>query len=109
MRTLRPSRLPLQAGSDGPPFTDARINTSWMSLRLAAALCILLLTACGDKPVVVNTVSDTFCTRVERFHATEAERAALKANSGPLERVIRWVAGINAQWDEQCLRPAKGA
>ena len=76
---------------------------------LGAAIAILLsLTAC-DKPVVVNTVSDTFCTRVERFHATDAERAALKANAGPLERVIRWVAGINAQWDEQCLKPAKGA
>lgn len=74
----------------------------------ATSLLIASLTAC-DKPVVVNTVSDTFCTRVERFHATDAERAALKANSGPLERVIRWVAGINAQWDEQCLRPAKGA
>jgi hypothetical protein len=68
-----------------------------------------LLTACGDKPITVVTSVDTFCTRVERYHATDEERAFLKANSGLLERFIRWAAGINAQYDKHCLQPARGA
>jgi hypothetical protein len=69
---------------------------------------MLSLTAC-DKPMAVVTSVDTFCTRVERYHATEGERTALKANSAPLERLIRWIAGINEQYDKHCLQPAKGA
>jgi hypothetical protein len=65
---------------------------------------MLSLTACGEHVVVTSV--DTFCTRVERYHATDDERAALKANSGPLERFIRWAAGINAQYDKHCLKPS---
>jgi high-affinity nickel permease len=72
--------------------------------RFALSLLMLSLTAC-DEHVVVTSV-DTFCTRVERYHATEEERAALKANSGLLERFIRWAAGINEQYDKHCLKPS---
>jgi hypothetical protein len=72
--------------------------------RFALSLLMLSLTACGEHVVVTSV--DTFCTRVERYHATDDERAALKANSGPLERFIRWAAGINAQYDKHCLKPS---
>lgn len=75
--------------------------------RFATSLLMLSLTACGSGAVVVTSV-DTFCTRVERYHATEEERAVLKANSGTLKRLIRWVAGINGQYDSHCLQPGKG-
>lgn len=75
---------------------------------LALLLLTISLTGCGRDPVVVTASIDTFCTRVDRLHATEAERAALKANAGPLERIIRWIAGINRQWDDTCLKPAPG-
>ena len=74
--------------------------------RFAVPLLMISLTGC-DRPIVVSAV-ETFCTRVERFHATDAEREFLKANSLPLERVIRWMAGINQQWDDQCLKPVAG-
>lgn len=74
--------------------------------RCAALLLTILSTGCGSAPLV--TAVGDFCQRVDRFHATDAERAFLKANSGPLERVIRWVAGINAQWDAECLKPVAG-
>ena len=77
--------------------------------KFAMLLLMGSLTACGDKPIAVVTSVDTFCTRVDRLHATDAERAFLKANSGQLERIIRWVAGINAQYDAHCLQPDKGA
>lgn len=76
--------------------------------RFAPLLLMASLTACGDRPIAVVTSVDTFCTRVERFHATDEERAVLKANAGPLERFIRWAAGINGQYDSHCLQPAKG-
>lgn len=75
--------------------------------RFAALLLMsLLISGCDPPPVV--TASETFCVRVDRFYATDAEKAVLKANAGPLERFIRWAAGINAQWDEACLRPSAG-
>lgn len=79
-----------------------------MGARSLAALAgvVLSLTACSNVPVV--TAVETFCTRVERFHATDGEREFLKANSGPLERLIRWVAGINKQYDDTCLKPVAG-
>lgn len=76
--------------------------------KFATLLLTGSLTACGSPQVVVTSV-DTFCTRVERYHATDTERAFLKANSGPLERLIRWAAGINGQYDAHCLQPGKGA
>lgn len=76
---------------------------STCSLILSSSL---LLGACAGQPVISSV--ETFCQRVDRFHATDGERAFLKANSGPLERLIRWVAGINDQWDATCLKPAPG-
>lgn len=76
--------------------------------KFAALLLIASLTGCASGAVVVTSV-DTFCTRVERYHATDEERAVLKANSGMLERFIRWAAGINGQYDEHCLKPVPGA
>ena len=72
--------------------------------RFATSLLMLSLTACGEQVVVTSV--DTFCTRVERYHATDDERAFLKANSGPLDRFIRWAAGINTQYDSHCLKPS---
>jgi hypothetical protein len=80
--------------------------------KFATLLLMVLLTACGDGPMAVVTSVDTFCTRVERFHATDDERAALRraAAAEPLiVRFIRWAAGTNNQHDEHCLQPAKGA
>lgn len=74
--------------------------------RCAALLLTIWLMGC-DRPAVVTAVGD-FCTRVDRFHATDAEREFLKVNGGPLERLIRWVAGINKQWDDECLKPVQG-
>lgn len=112
-RTLRAGRYPgISAACSRSSVrrrAGDRISLRSMWPHTTAAIAILLALSACDKPVVVNTVSDTFCTRVERFHATQAETDALKANSGPLERFIRWAAGINKQWDDECLKPAKGA
>lgn len=78
--------------------------------KLAILLLTFSLTACGE-PVVVVSSTDTFCTRVDRHHSPDDERAALKraavAEPG-IVPFIRWGAAIIQQWDEKCLRPAKG-
>lgn len=76
--------------------------------RFALPLLISSLTACSSAGPVVVTAIDTFCTRIDRYHATEAERDVLKANESALERLIRWVAGINKQYDDDCLKPKPG-
>lgn len=75
--------------------------------KFALSLLTLSLTACGEHVVVTSV--DTFCTRVDRFHATDDERAALKrsvAVEPDTDRFIRWGAGINTQWDKHCLKPS---
>ena len=77
--------------------------------RFALSLLMASLTACGDKPIAVVTSVDTFCTRVERFHGTDAELAALKRSAAAepdTGRFIRWGGGINTQWDKHCLKPS---
>lgn len=80
-----------------------------LEARAAVALVILiivaLLSACGQTaqplPPTVTAV-DTFCTRVSRFHATDAQRAAMKANRATWESLVNWLGGINEQWDQHC-------
>lgn len=69
-------------------------------MRCAMLLLIASLTACGN--VHIQPAVETFCTRVSRYHSSEAERAFLKANQGVLEGLIRWAGGINRQHDETC-------
>lgn len=84
-----------------------RSATRLSTCSLMASSSLLLAGCLGVGEPLVTSV-DTFCTRVDRFHATDGEREVLKANAGPLERVIRWMAGINGQWDATCLKPKEG-
>ncbi len=73
--------------------------------KSAIVLLMLLLTGCAERTQLAVVSVDTFCTRVERFHGAEPERAALKRAvvAEPLiERFVRWAGGINEQHGERC-------
>lgn len=72
--------------------------------KFAILLTTIALTAC-DKPTIVVSHVDTFCTSVDRFHATEAQRAAFKANETLWETAVNYLAGISKKWDAECLKP----
>ena len=75
--------------------------------RYALLLMPIVLTACGDRPVVVTSI-DTLCTSTTRYHATDGQIDQFKMDPlmwGPL---VDWLASFNKVRDGECLKPAKG-
>lgn len=72
----------------------------------AAALAIMLLAGCADKPVVVAV--DTLCASTSRPQITEAQRAAFRADQATWESLVDWLAGFIKVRDEACLKPGAG-
>lgn len=72
--------------------------------KCAILLMISALTACGDKPPVVHSVN-TMCISTTRYHATEAQIAAFKADQTVWESLVDWLASFAKERDKQCLQP----
>lgn len=75
-------------------------------LKFAALATTIALTACsltgGSSPPQVHTVADTLCTVTTRYHATEGQKAAFRADRALWEPLVDWLAGFNAQRDKRC-------
>lgn len=74
--------------------------------KWCALLTTIALTACADKPVI--TTVDTLCTVTTRYHATEAQAAAFKADRPVWEPLVNWMLGFNKERDKRCLQPSIG-
>lgn len=66
---------------------------------------LLLVSACGDKPTVVTTI-DTLCTVTTRYHATDAQVAAFRADKGLWEPLVDWLLAFAKERDKRCLKPS---
>lgn len=76
--------------------------------RLSPLLLTIALTACGDRlPPVVTAVED-LCFTTTRYHASDAQRAAFKADPGLWESLVNWMFSFNQVRDKRCLQPGKG-
>lgn len=73
----------------------------------AALLTTIALTACADRAPLVTAV-DTLCVSTSRYHATEAQVAAFKADQTTWEPLVDWLAAFNKVRDGQCLKPVAG-
>ncbi len=74
-------------------------------------MCALLLTAiglmgCAEKPVIAAI--DTLCDSTTRYHATDAQVAAFKADQSTWESLVNWLASFNKVRDGACLKPVAG-
>lgn len=76
--------------------------------RSTALLMTLALTACGEPGPPVVVAVDTLCSSTTRYHATEAQRAAFKADRMLWEPLVSWLAGFNQVRDKRCLQPSIG-
>lgn len=76
--------------------------------KCAALLTTIALTACASERPVIHSV-DTLCTSTTRYHATDGQVAAFKANRALWEPLVDWLLGFNKVRDQRCLQPAKGA
>jgi hypothetical protein len=75
--------------------------------KCTALLMTIALTACADRAPLVTTV-DTLCIVTTRYHATEGQVAAFRADQGLWEPLVDWMLGFNKERDKRCLQPVVG-
>lgn len=72
--------------------------------KWCALLMTIALTGCGEPPVV--TAIDTLCTVTTRYHATDDQVAAFKADRLLWEPLVNWMLAFNKERDRRCLQSA---
>jgi len=75
--------------------------------KFTALLTTTALTACADRAPIVTTV-DTLCLVTTRYHATDDQVAAFKADRGLWEPLVDWMLSFNKERDRRCLQPVAG-
>ena len=75
--------------------------------KCTALLTTIVLTACADRAPIVATV-DTLCIVTTRYHATDGQVAAFKADRGLWEPLVDWLLGFDKERDKRCLQPVAG-
>jgi hypothetical protein len=75
--------------------------------KCTALLTTIALTACADRAPIVATV-DTLCIVTSRYHATDGQVAAFKADKDLWEPLVDWLLGFNKERDKRCLQPVAG-
>jgi hypothetical protein len=75
--------------------------------KCAALLTTIALTACADRMPLVATV-DTLCTVTTRYHATDGQIAAFKAERALWEPLVDWLLAFDRERDGRCLEPVGG-
>jgi hypothetical protein len=58
--------------------------------------------------VPVVTTVDTLCVVSTRYHATESQVAAFKADRALWEPLVDWLLAFNKERDKRCLQPVAG-
>ena len=74
-------------------------------MKYAALLMTLTLMGCAKDERIVVTAVNTICTSTTRYHATEAQTAALKADKALWQPLVDWLASFNKVRDSECLAP----
>lgn len=72
-----------------------------LTMLLSISLSSGLLAGCDPKPPIVVAVK-TLCTETDRYHTTDAQRAAAKANPDLWDSLFRWLAGFDVVRDKEC-------
>lgn len=83
------------------PCRATRLSTARdRAMRAAIAVWLLLaLAACAEKPVTVAV--DTLC-QTPRYHTTDEQRAAAKADPATWFSLFGWLAAFDDRWDKRC-------
>lgn len=77
-------------------------------LALAVVFAVVVLTGCGDKQKPVMVAVDTLCVSTTRYHATDGQVAAFKADQGLWRPLVDWLSSFNIVRDKACLKPVAG-
>ena len=71
-----------------------------LSLTALANAPVVLVEACAQKPPVTVAV-DLLCTETTRYHTTDAQRAAVKADPATWFSLFQWLASFDAVRDKR--------
>jgi hypothetical protein len=78
-----------------PPMRKfALLLLTLSSMPLASA-------GCAEKPTVTVAV-DLLCTETTRYHTTDAQRAAAKADPATWFSLFQWLAAFDTVRDKRC-------
>ncbi len=75
--------------------------------KCTALLTTIALTACAEPTPIVATV-DTLCLVTTRYHATDGQVAAFKADRSLWEPLVNWLFAFAKERDKRCLQPVAG-
>ena len=75
--------------------------------KCTALLLASALTACADGTPIVTTI-DTLCIVTTRYHSTDGQVAAFKADRSLWEPLVDWLLAFNKERDKRCLQPLAG-
>jgi hypothetical protein len=67
---------------------------------LLLTLSLTLLASCAEKPPVIAV--DLLCTETTRYHTTDLQRAAAKADPSTWFSLFQWLASFDAVRDKRC-------
>jgi hypothetical protein len=68
---------------------------------LLLTLSSIPLASCSAKPPVTVAV-DLLCTETSRYHTTDQQRAAAKADPSTWFSLFQWLASFDAVRDKRC-------
>jgi hypothetical protein len=87
------------------PLSACAPCTFAISQLAGAAVAILLLSACADKPPIVS--ADTSCERFRHISANDAQIKVFSDNWEVMESYADAVVAHNITYDEHCLKVEK--
>jgi hypothetical protein len=91
----------LQASAPALTLTGSR-RGSKPYIPVAAAVAILLLSACGSNPPAIS--GDTSCERFRHISATPAQIKVFADNWEVMEAYADQIVSHNVEYDAHCLR-----
>lgn len=71
----------------------------------AAAVAILLLSACSEKPLVIS--ADTSCERFRHISANDEQIKVFADNWAVMESYADQILAHNSEYDAKCLKEPK--
>ena len=71
------------------------------SALLLLTLSSIPLVSCAEKPPVTVAV-DLLCTETTRYHTTDQQRAAAKADPSTWFSLFQWLSSFDAVRDKRC-------
>jgi hypothetical protein len=104
VKTLQLGRHPKASDPSGR-IAHISLSEQWPLRAATAALILIFLSACADKPPIVS--ADTSCERFRHISATPAQIKVFADNWEVMETYADQIVAFNIEYDRHCVGEAK--